>query len=230
MCIRDMSDIQFDRFGVKVVIDDRKEKKRRYPRLINSTSYLANWRNGFYGPSAEGDALVFITTDGAPMKYRAISQVIERSADRAGIKKRIHPHLLRKSRITELVRKNYQESVIRETFWANQNTDMFSVYVKLSEKDIDNEFLRKAGLKTENEINEDGDKPRQCMYCSALNPAGSRFCRMCTKPLTAEAGDAVREAERKIEGTPEFESLLAAMRERVRREMASEAANDNAPK
>jgi integrase/recombinase XerD len=224
------SDLQFDKYGVKCVINDTKEGKKRYPRLINSTAYLAAWRNGYYGPVAEGDAYVFISTRGEPLKYRAIAQVIERAAERANIKKNVHPHLLRKSRITELVKKNYQESVIKETFWANSDTSMFRTYLKLSEKDIDDEFLRKAGLKTESEIDADDDKPKQCMFCLAVNPPGSRFCRMCTKPLTAEAADAVREAEKKIEATPEYESLLSAMKEQVRREMASEAAAGKLPK
>ena len=181
------SDIQFDRYGVKCTIHDTKEKKKRYPRLITSPSYLAAWKNGYYGPAAEGSAYVFISTDGKPLAHRAISQVITRAAARAGIKKRIYPHLFRNSRITELVRKNYQESVLKETFWANPDTSMFSTYLKLSEKDIDDEFLRRAGLKTEAEIGTDDDKPRQCMFCLAANPPGSQFCRMCTRPLTGAA-------------------------------------------
>lgn len=216
------SDIQFDRYGVKCTINDTKEKKKRYPRLINSTAYLAAWRNGYYGPAAEGDAYVFISTNGKPLRYRTMSQVFERAARRAGIEKRIHPHLFRKSRITELVRKNYQESVLKETFWANPDTSMFRTYLKLSEKDIDDEFLRRAGLKTENEIDADDGKPRQCMYCLAVNPPGSRFCRMCTKPLTTEAADTVREAERMLEGTLEYGALIEAMKERARREIAEE--------
>ena len=215
-------DILFDRYGVRCTINDTKEKEKRYPRLINSTAYLAAWRNGYYGPSAEGNAYVFVSADGKPLQYRAIAQVIERSAGRAGIKRHIHPHLFRKSRITELVKKNYQESVLKETFWANSDTTMFRTYLKLSEKDIDDEFLRKAGLKTENELNADDDKPRQCMFCLAVNPPGSRFCRMCTKPLTTEAADEVSEAARRIEGTAAYEALVNAMKEQVRREMAEE--------
>jgi integrase len=216
------SDLQFDKYGVRCTINDTKERKKRYPRLINSTAYLAAWRNGYYGPSAEGQAYVFVSTGGEPLKYRAISQVIERAADRANIKKRIHPHLFRKSRITELVKKNYQESVIKETFCANPDTQMFRTYLKLSEKDIDNEFLKKAGLKAEHEINEDSDKPIQCIYCLAVNPAGSRFCRMCTKPLTSEAAEKVRKAEEMIENEPEYESLISAVKEKTRREVVIE--------
>ncbi len=215
-------DVQFDKYGVKCIIDDTKERKKRYPRLINSTSYLAAWRNGYYGKAAEGDAYVFVSSDGEPLKHRAISQVITRAAKRAGIKKRIHPHLFRKSRITELVKKNYQESVIKETFWANPDTSMFRTYLKLSEKDIDNEFLRRAGLKIESEISADDDKPRQCMFCMAVNPPGSRFCRMCTKPLTTEAADVVLGFEKTLEKTPEYGALIEAMKEQVRREMMEE--------
>ena len=114
---------------------------------------------------------------------------------------------------------------MKETFWANPDTMMFRTYLKLSEKDIDDEFLRKAGLKTENEIDTDDDKPRQCMYCLAVNPPGSRFCRMCTKPLTSGAAEAVREAEKMLEGTPEYEALINAMKERARREMTERGEN-----
>jgi len=96
----------------------------------------------------------------------------------AGIEKRIHPHLFRKSRITELVRKNYQESVLKETFWANPDTSMFRTYLKLSEKDIDDEFLRRAGLKTESEIDADTDKPASACtaWQSTLRDPSSAAC------------------------------------------------------
>jgi site-specific recombinase XerD len=212
------SDIQFDKYGVRCTINDTKEMKKRYPRLINSTSYLAAWRNGYYGPSAEGPAFVFISEmNGKPLQYRAISQVIERAAQRAGITKRVHPHLFRKSRITELVKKNYQESVLKETFWANPDTMMFRTYLKLSEKAIDDEFLRKAGLKTESELDAADDKPRQCMFCLAVNPPGSKFCRMCTKPLTAAAQEEqdqkVNNVLQRMDGDPRLALINQKMEE-----------------
>ncbi len=208
-------DVQFDKYGVKITIHDTKEGKKRYPRLINSTTYLAAWRNGYYGPAAEGDAYVFVSADTAlPLKYRAIAQVITRAAKRAGIERNVHPHLLRKSRITELVRKNYQESVIKETFWANPDTQMFRTYLKLSEKDIDDEFLRKAGLKIDGEVVDD-DKPRQCMFCSAISPPGSQYCRMCTRPLTSAARDEQEQRVSSLLDRMDQDPRLAVIEQRI---------------
>lgn len=218
-------DVQFDKYGVKCTIHDTKEGKKRYPRLINSTTYLAAWRNGYYGPTAEGDAYVFISADTAlPLKYRAIAQVITRAAKRAGIERNIHPHLLRKSRITELVKKNYQESVIKETFWANPDTQMFRTYLKLSEKDIDDEFLRKAGLKIDGEVVDD-DRPRQCMFCSATSPPGSQYCRMCTRPLTSAAREEQEQRVSSLLAHMDQDPRLAVIEQRIeelRRQLIAE--------
>lgn len=196
-------DIQFDKYGARCVIHDEKTKKKRYPRLINSIAYLAAWRNGYYRgvAAAEGDNYVFIDTKGSPMEYRAITQVIQRAAKRAGITKRIHAHLFRKSRITELIKRNFQESVVKEVFWGNAATSMFKTYLRLSERDIDNEFLRKLGLVREEELNEElnKNKPKQCAYCFAVNPPESKFCRMCGRPLTTEAKAEVEKASATVQ-------------------------------
>lgn len=179
--------VRFDDYGVKISIPDSKEEQTRFARLLMSTEYLAAWRNGYYGGTPTGDALVFVSTDGQPLKYRAIAQVITRAGERAGIKKRVHPHLYRKSRITELVRRNYQESVIKEAMWGNLDTAMFKTYVKLSERDIDAEFLERAGIAQKEEKEENNHLPRQCKYCFAMNAPTSKYCHMCTRPLTEEA-------------------------------------------
>jgi len=215
--------VRFDEYGVKVSVPDTKEDQTRFARLLMSTEYLAAWRNGYYGATPAGDALVFVSTDGQPLKYRAIAQVITRAGERAGIKKRIHPHLHRKSRITELVRRNYQESVIKEAMWGNLDTAMFKTYVKLSEKDIDAEFLERAGIAKKEEKEENNHLPRQCKYCFAMNAPTSKYCHMCTRPLTGEAANAVDNIEGAL-------TLLAgrdeaALRSIVRRLIAEETAN-----
>ncbi len=55
------------------------------------------------------------------------------TAKRAGITKRVHPHLFRKSRITHLIQQNYQETVIKQMMWGNLAPDMFRTYAVLSQ-------------------------------------------------------------------------------------------------
>lgn len=183
------ADVRFDEYGVKLSIPDTKTDQTRYSRLLMSTEYLAAWRGGYYRGTPEGDALLFVTTEGNPLEYRAIAQIITRAGERARIHKRVHPHLFRKSRITELVRRNFQESVIKESMWGNLSTNMFKTYVRLSEKDVDDEFLERAGIKTKTEKEENNHLPKQCKFCFAMNSPTGRYCHLCSAPLTSEAAD-----------------------------------------
>jgi integrase/recombinase XerD len=121
------------------------------------------------------------------MEYRAMSQIISRTAKKAGVDKRVTPHLFRKSRITSLIKQNYQESVIKQAMWGNLGTNMFKTYVVLSDQDIDAEFREKMGIEKK-EIKEDKKMlPRQCKSCFAMNGPQSNFCHVCGKPLTETA-------------------------------------------
>jgi hypothetical protein len=171
---------------VGLTITDTKTRKTRHALLAASIEYLSGWRNNYPG-TPDPDSFVFISANGEPMEYRAMSQVISRTATKAGVDKRVTPHLFRKSRITSLIKQNYQESVIKQAMWGNQGTNMLKTYVVLSEQDIDAEFREKMGLKKK-EIKEDKKMvPRQCKSCFAMNGPQSNFCHVCGKPLTGEA-------------------------------------------
>jgi integrase/recombinase XerD len=171
---------------IGVSLTDTKTRKIRHALLGASVEYLAGWRNNYPG-SPDNDNFVFISENGEPMEYRAMAQVISRSAKKARVDKRVTPHLFRKSRITSLIKQNYQESVIKQAMWGNLGTNMFKTYVVLSEQDIDAEFREKMGIKKK-EIKEDKKMiPRQCRYCFAMNGPQSSFCHICGRPLTEEA-------------------------------------------
>ena len=82
------------------------------------------------------------------MNYAQIRQRVKMAAERAGLEKRVHLHLFRKSRATHMIQQNYQESVIKKMLWGNLDTPMFETYVVLSEADIDAEILGRAGIET----------------------------------------------------------------------------------
>jgi hypothetical protein len=171
---------------VGLTLTDTKTRKTRHALLGASVEYLAGWRNNYPG-TPDNEAFVFISANGDSMEYRAMSQIISRTAKKAGVEKRVTPHLFRKSRITSLIKQNYQESVIKQAMWGNLGTNMFKTYVVLSEQDIDAEFRERMGIQKK-EIKEDKKMlPRQCKYCFAMNGPQSNFCHVCGKPLTDEA-------------------------------------------
>jgi integrase/recombinase XerD len=192
-------DIVFnDDSTVGLAITDTKTRKLRHALLGASVEYLAGWRNNYPG-TPDNEKFVFISSRGEPMEYRALSQIISRAAKKAGVEKRVTPHLFRKSRITSLIKQNYQESVIKQAMWGNLGTDMLKTYVVLSEQDIDTEFRQKMGIKPKESKEDKKMMPRQCKYCFAMNGPQSNFCHVCGKPLTEEVqrevtsyGDQVR--------------------------------------
>lgn len=180
-------DIVFnDDSTVGLAITDTKTRKMRHALLGASVEYLAGWRNNYPG-TPDNEKFVFISANGEPMEYRAMAQIISRAAKKAGLEKRITPHLFRKSRITSLIKQNFQESVIKQAMWGNLGTNMLKTYVALGDHDIDAEFREKMGIQKK-EIKEDKKMmPRQCKFCFAMNGPQSNFCHVCGKPLTQEA-------------------------------------------
>lgn len=181
-------DVEYTESGVvKLTIHDSKagQNKKRYAPLLLSLDFLATWRASYPGQPTN-EKYIFVDTRGRPMQYRAINYVFTRAAERAGIGKRCNPHLFRKSRLTEMVRQKFQESIIKEVGWGNQSSQMMKTYVKLSSDDIIDAFSVQMGIK-QKEDTQKGKVPRQCSYCLAMNSPLNEFCRKCGKPMTEEA-------------------------------------------
>jgi len=181
------NDCIFDKYGAKLYINDQKTKKQRYSRLTMSSEYLARWRNDC--PDSSITALIFTNLhDGSSIEYITVRRLLERALKSAGIEKKVTKlHLFRKSRITHMIAQNYQESVVKQAMWGNLETKMFRTYVQLGEKDIDEEFLEKAGVqKKPSEVTETL-KPRTCSNCHSINSPTSSFCSKCGYPITEAA-------------------------------------------
>jgi integrase/recombinase XerD len=203
-------DVVFDEYGVKIYLTDKKTKKRRYSRLTFAAPYLAAWRVEYPG-SPTDDNLVFISQRGNPLEYTAFLRVLQRTAKAAGITKRIHPHLLRSSRITHMVSLNYQESVIKKSMWGNLKTDMFEVYVRLGEDDIDAEYLSKAGIVAKEDV-VDEVRPRPCPNCHTVNAPTFDHCYKCGWALSPEAVARTSDLKEQIEKLDAYQ-MLEAMRD-----------------
>lgn len=180
-------DCIFDKFGAKLYITDTKTKKQRYSRLTASSEYLARWRNDCPDPAVT--ALVFTNLhDGSPIEYITVRRLLQRALKAANINKSVTKlHLFRKSRITHMIAQNYQESVVKQAMWGNLETRMFKTYVHLGERDIDNEFLEKAGIQHKPVELTETLKPRPCPNCHIINALTSSYCSKCGSPITDNA-------------------------------------------
>jgi site-specific recombinase XerD len=185
-------DVQFDEYGIRLYIDDKKTGKKRYSRLTMMTQYLSQWRNDYDGQRGKDglplpNAPLFITRERQTLTYITVIRVIGRAMKNAGIERKINPHLFRKSRITHMVSQGYQESIVKKSMWNNLNTTMFKTYVQLGEQQIDDEFLIQAGVKTKEQRDKKALLPHPCTNCGTVNPPVAGFCFKCGQPVTEEA-------------------------------------------
>ena len=85
-----------------IINTDGKTGRPRHIPLIMAKPYIAQWRAD-YPLVPEGTAYVFISEqEKKPLRYKALEKRLRVIALRAGITKKVSPHLIRHTRITHL--------------------------------------------------------------------------------------------------------------------------------
>ena len=215
-------DITFYEWGARIRTDGKTGKKRTVP-IIMYRELLANWRSSYPGDPV-GDAYVFLSNRGTPLKYNSVLRSVRNFARDAGIKRKIGLHTFRHSRITHVLRDGMQETLAKKAFWGNQSTPMIATYSHLVDEDLDAEFCRLAGVELPEEAQVNGaPEPVQCPNCHLVMPPGSRFCSRCGMTLTAEAAETVNAVIKAAEAVvanpndPEALTILLEARARMAR-------------
>jgi site-specific recombinase XerD/ribosomal protein L37E len=126
----------------------------------------------------------------------AITKMLRLAAQRAGIKKHIHPHLFRHSRATNLANK-LTEPQMRQFFGWSRSSDMPSVYVHLSGRDLDDNYLRAIGKKPPERVIVQATE-KVCARCGYVNPATNLYCARCGMPLSEQEALNKQKEEEKI--------------------------------
>ncbi len=191
-----VKDVSFDEYGAIVWLPESKTQKRKL-RIVYSARYLSEWLSD-HPLKDEADAPLWIKLTGRnamkAMEYADIRVQIKKIAKRAGIKKRIYPHLFRHTRATRLLSRVPEAIGAKYMGWVN-GSKMVGVYVHLASEDVDEAILRMHGIKTNG--NGKDLEVKQCPRSLIVNPAASRFCSRCGLPLTEEAIQEVEEWERR---------------------------------
>lgn len=179
-------DLKVDAKGIAVNLDF-KTGIPRYIRLVMSKQFIAEWRADYPRPVTP-DAPVFLTERDKPVTYGGLSSQIKRIAQRAGITKRITPHLFRHTRITHLLQEGMKESTLKMMMWGSVSSDMLKTYAHLTGLDIDTEISRLYGMEAgQGTTRYEKLEPVVCPSCNLVNPPGEDYCRTCMEPLTPKA-------------------------------------------
>jgi integrase/recombinase XerD len=214
--------VTFESWGAALAVSG-KTGRRRVVVVGNSIPYLLAWKET-HPLGGEPEAPVFVGQNapgskqgGAdePMNYASARRVIKMAAERAELRKRIHPHLFRHTRATELAKKVTEAPLEAQMGWV-PGSGMAKVYVHLSGRDQDAAILKAHGIKLDEGHADDVARPKLCPRCDAQNASNAKFCRKCGMPLEAEAAlrvDETREhlmtAFMQLASDPKFQKLMA---------------------
>lgn len=180
-------DVKWDQYGA-VINTDQKTGKPRYIRLVSSVPALAQWQQDCHqetGPVFRG--LRAGHENGTGITTHSIADIVYDAAEAAGIKKRVHPYLLRHTRVTHLLEDGVPESVIKLQHWGSLTTPMLATYGHISNAHIDRVMLDHAGIEPPAKRDRASPRPVQCQKCKTLNLPGSARCSFCGLAFTQEA-------------------------------------------
>lgn len=118
----------------------------------------------------------------------------------------VYPHLFRHTRATHLATE-LTESAMKKYFGWSRDSDMPSVYVHLSGRDIDNEIAQLYGL----DLEEDKVEEKECPRCFQTYKGSENYCPKCGVPFNSASAvnlSEVKEASEKV-----AEERIAGMKE-----------------
>jgi integrase len=136
-----------------------------------------------------------------------VRQQLRNIAKKAGIKRRVHPHLFRHTRATQLA-PHMPESLMNINFGWSEKSQTARVYSHVDQEDVHRKILSVAGIEVQEE-EVITDEPVRCSRCKEINNHYAEFCFKCGLPLSADALAKI-EAERQREAQDK-DDLKAAL-------------------
>jgi len=176
---------------------DGKTGVRRIP-IGFSLPYLTNYIGEMRQKAKENDYLFvkfdhFRPTNNA-LDYDDIRKILRDLKERTSIQKRIHPHLFRHSRATELAGR-LTESQMRLYFGWTSGSTMTATYVHLSDRDLIGAMQQINGV-AEAKPEPPKLKVVVCPRCHEQNEVTAHYCRRCGYDLSKSAVEQINDLEK----------------------------------
>ncbi len=200
---RKVKHIAFDKYGGVLIVDGKTGQRR--VRLIQSIPLLANWISNHPQGNPESYLWTNIHNYRTPIMYTVVAKMLRENARRAGIAKHIHPHLFRHSRATHLANK-LTEQQLKVYFGWTGGSDMASVYVHLSGRDIDDAILKLNGTQTDSNDSIIMQETVTCFRCSCKIHISSKNCPKCGMILSEKDAFEMKDSTEK-----DFQSFMMEM-------------------
>src|SRR3989338_7703316 len=178
-----IKNVSFETYGARISITGKTGSRKIL--IINATPYLQEWINS-HPENENPEAFLWISNHDRLLCYNRIIAILKRAGAKAGIKKRIHPHLLRHSRATQLA-SIMSDSQLKNYLGWTQSSKMAGIYVHMSGKDADDAILQANNIIVEKVKKDPLLKPTSCLRCKIKNPATNPFCNSCGFSLNEEA-------------------------------------------
>lgn len=174
-------DVEIDRYGV--VLRVRGKTGERRIRIVAAAPDLQLWLN-MHPSSGDPDVPMWPRTRdlSKAIGVTNLGHLVKKYARKARISKRVHPHVFRHSRATHLA-SVLTEAQMRVYFGWTKASEIPSIYVHLSGRDVDATLLEHYGVKGEEPSEPQPLVPRACPRCRFSNPPSARFCTRCNAVL-----------------------------------------------
>ena len=162
-----VKDLEFGRYGLRLTVKGKTGVRR--VRVVGKSVALA--QQYLHSKRYEPDEFFFsMIREKGPMKWNDVNMMLYKVSRRAGIKRRIHPHLFRHTRAT-LLAKDLKQAPLESTMGWVHGSRMSRIYVNFNDEQVDDAILKVYGI----EKQKDGEGntihyvPGLCPSCGAEN-------------------------------------------------------------
>jgi integrase/recombinase XerD len=187
--------VQIDDYGAVLLVNGKTGQRR--VRIIASAPKINSWLENHplrNNPNAPLWVTIGVSSRNKLWTYNTAKDFLKKLASKAGIKKRVYAHLFRHSRATHLAN-HLTEAQMKQYFGWVQGSEIASVYVHLSGRDVDNALFRLNGIPVAEKEKILEFRPKVCPRCKVGNSPDAKFCLrcgMCLDESTAVQVDELR--------------------------------------
>ncbi len=180
--------ISFEEYGARITVKGKTGMRKIL--IINSTPYLQSWINE-HPNNKDSESYLWVSQKGDCLCYNRMTAILKYASKKAGIKKRVYPHILRHTRATRMA-SVMSEASMKIYFGWTQSSKMASVYIHMNGKDTDEAVLRANGIKIPQKQQQKSKlAPTICQRCKISNEITNKFCKVCGLVLDKEEADKI---------------------------------------
>ena len=179
-----INSVSFDQYGAVLNVPKGKTGFRRVRVVGDSIPYLRAWLEVHPKKNPSAPLFCNLSEDirGRALTSADVYSIIRKVKRRAGITRRIHPHLFRHTRATILASRVTEAPLEAQMGWVH-GSKQTRTYVHLSGRDQDNAILKAYGIEIKDVGKIEEERPRECPRCHQLSPGNSKYCLTCGLPL-----------------------------------------------